>query len=150
MNKKLLVLLVLFSITLAGCQKVEESENNDNNDNNGAISVQPIDKDFMSEEDNSAMEEENTDEKKVEEEIIDNNNDKVVIAPKPKIDPKACEIDMDCVAIPHPANACYKGYFNKNAIEAIDAYREQEGMMVQDCPDMGAPVCINKICTAKK
>jgi len=148
MNKKLLVLLLVFSLSLAGCQKVEE-DNEDNNDNNGAISVQPTDKEGMPEN-----EEKNDDvmEEKIVADVEENTgiNTTTTIVPEPKPNPNLCENDMDCVAIPHPSNACYKAYYNKNNTVAIDAYRARDEVMVQDCPEFGPPVCMNNVCTEKK
>lgn len=151
MNKKLLVLFLVFSFVLAGCQQVPE-ETEENTEIEGAISVQPLENDSMS------TEADNEEELEIDNKTEEEGSTTVIVkvpAPtpepeEPKVDPKFCESDKDCVAISNPNNECYKEYFNKNATEAIAEYRSQEGMMVQDCPEFGGPVCINNKCTGSK
>jgi len=68
------------------------------------------------------------------------------------LNPGYCQNDGDCLAIANPGNGCYYGYFNKNATAAIEKYKNNRQMMIQDCPNFGQVYCdmINNKCTAKR
>jgi hypothetical protein len=143
MNKKLLLFVLVFSLVLTGCQQTPEEETDENTENNGAISVQPIENDSMSSE---------SEEETEAEEVEDNtDNTPVVVMPEePKPDPRLCETDKDCVAISHPDNTCFKGFFNKNSYEAMEDWRQNEDVSAEECSEFGNPVCLNNRCTAAK
>ncbi len=77
-------------------------------------------------------------------------NEEVVLEEEEEVDlsenPSYCQSDNDCLMIPNPANSCYFGYFNKNAIEAMKEFRKSSAMMKQDCPRPTGVVCEDNKC----
>ncbi|MFA5107282.1 MAG: head GIN domain-containing protein [Patescibacteria group bacterium] len=63
--------------------------------------------------------------------------------------PKYCEKTSDCIAVDHPLNHCYKAYYNIYAQTEIEAYRNQTGAMILDCPFFGPAICENNVCTGQ-
>lgn len=61
----------------------------------------------------------------------------------------SCTQDSDCVAINNPSNACYKAYFHKNDLAAIEQFKKTKNMMIQDCPQYGPAVCKDNKCQAE-
>ena len=64
--------------------------------------------------------------------------------------PNYCQTNADCIAIPNPSNHCYSGYFNKNASEAIEEFKNNPKIMKQDCPKFSEVYCDNNKCTADR
>ncbi len=63
--------------------------------------------------------------------------------------PRYCEQTADCVAVPHPANSCYKAYYNIYAENEIEAYKNQTGAVREDCPFNGPALCENNVCIGR-
>lgn len=61
----------------------------------------------------------------------------------------SCTQDSDCVAISNPSNACYKSYFHKDDVAAIEQFKKTQTTMIQDCPLYGPAVCRDYICQAE-
>ncbi len=86
----------------------------------------------------------NTTEQNVNGQVSEPPNDKY------EDNPQYCEQDNDCIAVDNPNNPCYKAYFNIYAAEEIEAYKNQTGMMKQDCPYNGLAVCVDNQCISQK
>ena len=66
------------------------------------------------------------------------------------LNPNYCQTADDCLAVPNPGNGCYFAYFNKNATEAIEEFKNDKKMMLQDCPQFGDVYCKDNKCTADR
>ena len=75
---------------------------------------------------------------------VKNNNKNINI--DLSLNPNYCQTNDDCVAIPNPANPCYSGCFNKNALKAIEEFKNERKMMKQDCPKFSKVYCKNNKC----
>ncbi len=80
-------------------------------------------------------------------EPLGSNNKKIDIASNPNY----CEKDSDCIAVKNPSNGCYYGYFNKDATDAINEFKNNSKPWVMDCPTWGEIYCdSDNICTADR
>ncbi len=65
--------------------------------------------------------------------------------------PGYCEQDSDCIAVKNPSNGCYYSFFNKNATDAINEFKNNPKPMVMDCPTWSEVYCdARNQCTAER